>query len=170
MDKLGPVLFAVALVLAIFVLMAIGWRNRKRNQAGFPDLPEIPTLSEPNFAVAGQYVSTTRAGDWLDRIAVHGLGVRSAAQIEIFPEGVLISRSGAGDLFLAREQIQEVRTESGMAGKFVEKDGLVVLTWQWGEILLDSGFRTRRAEDRTPLLAALQKFTQTTPENTEKNG
>lgn len=167
MDKLWPTIFAAAVILAIFALMGVGWRNRKRGQADFPGLPVLPALTEAQFGVAGQYVSTTRAGDWLDRIAVHGLGVRSAARLEIHPEGVVIERSGGSTLFLARETITEVRTEGGMAGKFVEKDGLVVLTWRLGEELLDSGFRTRKAEDRTPLLAALEEFTRT---NTEENG
>lgn len=167
MEYLWPTLFAAALVLGIFALMAAGWRNRKRTQAAFPELPEVPELAEAKFAVQGQYVSTTKAGDWLDRIAVHGLGVRSGAQLAIFAEGVLIERAGGRSLFLARDRIDEVRTEGGMAGKFVEKDGLVVLTWRLGEELLDTGFRTRKAEERSPLLAALEELTRT---NTEKNG
>ncbi len=35
-----------------------------------------------------------------------------------------------------------------MAGKFVEKDGLLVLTWILGTHELDTGFRTRRAADK----------------------
>jgi hypothetical protein len=43
-----------------------------------------------------------------------------------------------------------------MAGKFVEKDGLAVLTWSLGGTLVDTGFRTRRAEDKARLVAAVQ--------------
>lgn len=167
MEYFWPTAFAIALVLGIFALMAVGWRSRKRTQAGFPELPMLPALAAAELTVAGQYVSTTKAGDWLDRIAVHGLGVRTAAQLEIHPEGVLLERSGGPSLFLARASIEEVRTEGGMAGKFVEKDGLVVLTWRLGDELLDTGFRTRKAEERGPLLAALEELIRTT---TEKNG
>lgn len=167
MEYLWHTLFAIALVLAIFALMAAGWRSRKRAQAAFPELPAVPELADAGLTIPGQYVSTTKAGDWLDRIAVHGLGVRSGAQLELHPDGVLLQRSGGVPLFLARESIEEIRTEGGMAGKFVEKDGLVVLTWRLGEELLDTGFRTRKAEDRSRLLAALEELTRT---NTEKNG
>ena len=35
-----------------------------------------------------------------------------------------------------------------MAGKFVEKDGLLVLSWTLRSRELDTGFRTRRADDK----------------------
>ena len=35
-----------------------------------------------------------------------------------------------------------------MAGKFVEKDGLLVLSWMLGGHELDTGFRTRHADDK----------------------
>ena len=39
----------------------------------------------PLAAAEGQYVATTTAGDWLDRIAVHGLGIRTNAELSVHP-------------------------------------------------------------------------------------
>ena len=73
-------------------------------------------------------MASTTAGDWLDRIAVHGLGIRTNAALSVHPEGVLFDRSGAGPSSSRPDSLTGVRQESGMAGKFVEKDGLLVLT------------------------------------------
>ena len=57
-----------------------------------------------------------------------------------------------------------------MAGKFVEKDGLLVLSWMLGSHELDTGFRTRRAEDKTVLLNALQDLISAAPQADADSG
>ena len=39
------------------------------------------TIPDPDDVVEGVYASTTTSGNWLDRIAAHGLGVRSNAWV-----------------------------------------------------------------------------------------
>ncbi|WP_434612253.1 hypothetical protein [Arthrobacter sp. A5] len=158
-DRLGPTLVAVALVLVIFALLWLGWRHRLQRQAGMAPLPVVPQqLSAALASAEGQYVVTTTEGDWLDRLAVHGLGVRGNAVLAVHPEGILISRSGAPDVFIPKDTYHSVRTESGMAGKFVERDGLIVLSWRLGGHSVDTGFRTRNAAAKTPLLITLTDF------------
>ncbi len=159
MDRLFPTLLAVALVLVIFALLWLGWRHRLQRQAGIAPLPVVPLqLSAPLASAEGQYVVTTTEGDWLDRLAVHGLGIRSNAVLAVHPEGILISRSGAPDVFIPKDSYSGARTESGMAGKFVERDGLIVLSWRLGGNPVDTGFRTRNAAAKTPLLTTLTDF------------
>ena len=158
---LGPRLAwtAVTLVLVVIValLMRRGWASRARSQADLPPLPEVPAdVGEAMVAAEGVYVSTTSEGDWLDRVVVHGLGARSAAVLTATDRGVLVERQGAPDLFVPAAAVVGVRLERGMAGKFVEEGGLVVLTWQHGNRRLDSGFRTRHAQDRDRVVSALQ--------------
>jgi hypothetical protein len=55
-----------------------------------------------------------------------------------------------------------------MAGKWVGGDGLLVVRWQLGETVLDTGFRLDRAEDQARFLdlapgAAPGTATTTTP-------
>jgi hypothetical protein len=149
----------LALVAAALVLIGIGWRNRLRRQADVAPLPAVPEAAGVPVARAeGQYVASTTAGDWLDRIAVHGLGLRTNAVLSVFSHGVLFDRSGAPALYIPAASLTGVRQESGMAGKFVEKEGLLVLTWHLGSHELDTGFRTRRAADKTALDDSLQQL------------
>ena len=153
MDWLMPVALSLGVIAVVVALGALGWRARLARQGDIPAPTDAPeTLSEPLYLANGQYVVTTTAGDWLDRIAVHGLGVKSNATASVHEEGILIARSGARDLFISRPDLRGVRLDRGMAGKFVEKDGLVVFTWILNGTAVDTGFRTRQAADRTGLL------------------
>ncbi|WP_160665686.1 PH-like domain-containing protein [Pseudarthrobacter sp. ATCC 49987] len=171
MVKELSLLFTLVLIGLALVLIWFGWRNRLRRQADVDPLPEIPTELGAALAVAdGQYVATTTARDWLDRIAVHNLGLRTNAELSVHPEGVLFDRSGAGPVFIPAASLTGVRQESGMAGKFVEKDGLLVLSWMLGTRELDSGFRTRHAADKTILLTALQDLIPAAPQANADSG
>jgi hypothetical protein len=164
MDKILPGLAMLAIIAVVFVLLAVGWRNRLRRQSNVEHLPSVPEAAgEPLAAAEGQYVATTTAGDWLDRIAVHGLGIRTNAVLEVYPHGVLFDRSGAPALYIPAASLTGVRQDSGMAGKFVEKDGLLVLAWTLGSHGLDTGFRTRRAADKDVLFEALQELISSAP-------
>ncbi|WP_051687591.1 hypothetical protein [Curtobacterium sp. S6] len=150
---------SVILAGIVFSLIAWGWRSRTKRQAGIADLPEVPRELDgaaAEFACDVQYVCTTTAGDWLDRIAVHGLGVKANGQALVYPTGLIVTRDGARDLWIGSESIEVLRRESGMAGKFVEKDGLAVISWRLGGRLVDTGLRTRRAADTPELLDRLR--------------
>ena len=161
----------LALVAVAFVLLTIGWRNRLRRQSDVDPLPGVPAeLGAPLAAADGQYVASTTAGDWLDRIAVQNLGLRTNAGLSVHPEGALFDRAGAGPVFIPAGRLTGVRLESGMAGKFVEKDGLLVLSWTLGARELDTGFRTRHAEDKTILLNTLQDLISAAPQAEADSG
>ena len=156
-ERILPGLLTLTLIVIIFALMWWGWRNKLKRQGAVAPLPAVPAgLGEASMSVPGQYVVTTSAGDWLDRLAVHGLGIRTPAVMHIHADGILLERRGAQDLFLAKESISEVGVSSGMAGKFVERNGLVVIGWHLADTAVDTGFRTTEAAAKPPLLAALQ--------------
>ena len=156
-DHLLTFVTSVIFVGLLVLLVALGWRARKRRQADVPVPPPFPEdPGSERFRAEGQYVTTTSAGDWLDRIAVHGLGIRTRADAVVCDGGVLFDRAGSGPLWIPAADLAEVRLGSGMAGKFVERDGLVVLEWRLGEKSLDTGFRTRRPEEKAALVAAIE--------------
>jgi hypothetical protein len=164
-------LFTLVLIGVALALIAVGWRNRLRRQSDVEPLPEVPAeLGAPLAAADGQYVASTTAGDWLDRIAVHNLGIRTNAKLSVHPEGVLFERAGAGPVFIPAGRLTGVRQESGMAGKFVEKDGLLVLSWMLGSHELDTGYRTRRAEDKAVLFTTLQDLISAAPQAEADSG
>ncbi|ALV45522.1 hypothetical protein SAMN04489740_0753 [Arthrobacter alpinus] len=144
-------------LLIIFGLMGWGWRNKLKRQGNLAQLPAVPQdLGNAVISVPGQYVVTTAAGDWLDRVAVHGLGIRTPAVVHVHPRGVVIERKGGQDIYIATDQLTQVETQAGMAGKFVEKDGLVVIGWNLADTEVDTGFRTTEAGAKRPLIQALQ--------------
>ena len=155
-------LVLLLVVLLVFWRMRAGWRARtRRSSALVPSLPVAPAeLGAARLApVDATYVSTTRAGDWLDRVTAQGLGVRSPAQVAVFDSGVRISRQGATDLFVPASALRGATGAPGMAGKVVGGEGLVVLTWQADTDDprgLDTGLRPKHAADRERLLAAVE--------------
>ncbi|GAB4067654.1 hypothetical protein GCM10028777_24320 [Angustibacter speluncae] len=151
-------LLLLLLVPLLWGLMWWGWRGRSRRQAAVAAPAGAP--GRLGDAVVGPleavYVSSTRAGDWLDRVVVHGLGERSAASVAVHPEGVLVARTGAPDVWVPVDALDDVRRDRGAAGKFVDAEGLVVLTWRLGDDLLDTYLRTRYEADREPLATAVR--------------
>ncbi|GAA1675644.1 hypothetical protein GCM10010977_21750 [Citricoccus zhacaiensis] len=152
------ILTAIGLAV-VLLLMWWGWRNRKRRQQDIAAPLPVPAgilESEPLAAAEGMYVATVRGQDYLDRIAVHGLGLRTNARLEVHRSGVALLREGGTNLFIPQADLRQVRLDSGMSGKFVEKGGLLVVSWTLGDREVSTGFRTRAADDRDPLLTAVQ--------------
>jgi hypothetical protein len=171
MEKILPGLAMLAIIVVVFALIWIGWRNRLKRQSDVEQLPAAPeSPGVPLTRAEGQYVASTTAGDWLDRIAVHGLGIRTNAVLSVYPHGVLFDRSGAPAVYVPAADLTAVRQESGMAGKFVEKDGLLVVRWKLGTHELDTGFRTRLAAEKNALFETLQQLIPAAPQADPHSG
>jgi len=149
---------ALALVLfAVLALMRRAWRRKAVRQRDIPVPREAPTVSiewvtEP---LAGRYLSSTRAGDWLDRIVVHSMGVPSRAVMGVVTDGVWIERQGERDVFVPRESLVEARLDRGIAGKVYEQGGIVVVMWRLGDMVIDTGFRAQNPDHHAELVTAV---------------
>ncbi|MGV3245767.1 hypothetical protein [Rothia nasimurium] len=157
-DKLIPTMILALIAALIFWAMWQGWKNRKQRQihtGTLLDVPERYDDAESLLAVPGTYVATTVMGDWLDRIATNTLGVKSTGVFFVYEDAVIIMRNGSQDIWIPASDIIGVRTEAGMNGKFVEKDGLAVLSWSLNGNPVDTGFRTRYAADKKSILDAV---------------
>jgi hypothetical protein len=166
-----PTWVSVAVVVLLLALalwgMCAGWRARGRRTALLvPSLPVVPddlgdARTEPAEAV---YVSSTRAGDWLDRVVAHDLGARSGAVVRVHDAGVLVRRTGAQDVWVPAGRLTAVGTSRGQAGKFVGPEGLVVLTWVPDPATgtaLDTALRVRHDADKEALLTAARSLVAT---------
>lgn len=156
----------LALVAGCYLLMWRGWRQRGARQLAL--LPPLPTEPDPGAgalaAADGVYVSSTSAGDWLDRVVAHGLGQRSRATLTVTAAGVCCRREGAPTLYVPAGQLRGVGRGSGLAGKFVTGDGLLFLDWAHADQLLRTGFRADRLADHDQLEAAVrQLLAETSP-------
>ncbi|TAP28863.1 hypothetical protein EYR88_03035 [Arthrobacter sp. S41] len=139
-------------------MILLGWRNLKARQSDIPEpYAEFADTLEHSFT--GMYVATTKFDDWLDRIAVHDLGVRTNATLELGSHGIHLIRSGSRDLHIGWEHFENVKRSSGMIGKFVEKNGLIVITWNREGFTFDTGFRPRYAEDTPKIYQLLASHT-----------
>lgn len=145
--RIGLVVVVLVLICLALWGMRRGWTNRAARQAGIPEPPDsAPDSAEFSPPVAGLFLGTSAAGDWLDRIVVFDLGVRSRAHVSWGTAGIWIDRVGARSLFIPAEGIVDARTDQGVAGTVKAKESVVVVTWKLGDAVLDTGFRA----DDTP--------------------
>ena len=153
--------FAAVVLLIVLLVgagMARGWRRRLRRQGDIPPLPSPPAAVERSAAgrgTAGVVLGTTSAGQWLDRIAVHGLGQRAAGSVAVDPAGVLLTRRGVPDIWIERSALRGVVADRAAAGRLIGGTGVLVVTWQHGPALLDTAFRTAEPEEQAALGAAI---------------
>ncbi len=154
--RLAFVLLMIGLIALALWGMRRGWVNRTRRQADVPAPAEQPpggAVLSP--AVSGLFAGTGVNGDWMDRIAVHDLGVRSRATLSYGEAGILLEREGARSLFIPADAIVGIRADRGVAGTVRSKDGMVVVTWRLGDRVLDTGFRADSAADHATVLDGL---------------
>ncbi|MEV4330033.1 hypothetical protein AB0K02_05745 [Streptomyces sp. NPDC049597] len=168
--RLGWVAGLLLFIAFVYWLMRQGWKWRGSLQSDLPELPAVPErLNEAKLTMSGRYHGSTTAGQWLDRIVAHGLGVRSRAELTLTDEGLAVVRPGAVDFFVPKEALREARLDKGIAGKVLAEGGLLIVTWEHGGKLIDSGFRFDHAAEQSTwadaLTALVRGTTPGTPEN-----
>lgn len=159
MTRLELVLACLALFLLLLLGMRAGWRNRGRRQADLPAPAPAPNELGADAAppLTGLYVGSTVATQWQNRIVVHRLGERAECTARLTAAGVLIERQGSTPVFISRAALVDARLEPALAGKVVGPGGLLVLRWQLGDSLLDTGIR---GDDRTQYPAWVRAISQ----------
>lgn len=157
------VLGMVALAALSYVAMWRGWRHRGERQADVPALHRV--AGDPATVLRqadGRYFATTTAGQWMERVVVHGLGVRSPCTLRLTPDGLDVLR---GDLSFTvpRADLVGARRDRGVAGKVLPPHGVLVVTWRRGQHTLDSGFRLARAAEHDAWVSAVTELAQEVP-------
>ena len=164
----GRIALTVLLIGVFGGLCWLMWRGYQSRAARQADVPEpasaAPSPIDPDGGVEGVYGSTTTHGDWLDRIAVHGLGVRSNARVVVTGEGVFFAREAAPDLFIPAADVVGAELAPGIAGKVTGGEGVVLVTWRLGERTLDTGFHPRAKAERERLVEAVNALGQSEKE------
>lgn len=150
MDRVLLTLGFLAAWVVLVLLMWKGWRGRvRRQQDVIGALPAVPPeLGERVVEPAtGLYVGSTIAPSWQDRVAVGDLGHRANAELSRYRTGALLERDGASPIWIPQDSIRAIRTERGLAGKVMSKDGVLVIRWQLPSgTEIDTGFRS---DDKT---------------------
>jgi hypothetical protein len=137
-----PLLILLGLLLLAYFGMWRGWRRRARKHRLPPlvEVPETASGSAPDLEAVARYFGTTVSGDWLDRVVARGLGTRSSCRLSLSREGLDVLRE-AGQFRIPAAALRGARHDLGIAGKVVPPHGVLVVTWQHGDYLLDTGFR-----------------------------
>lgn len=176
----------VVLGVVLLTLVLVGRRRLVRRSAGVvPTPPAVPAEDARGAVVLGPldalYVSSTLAGDWLARVGAHGLGDRAQARVTVHDGGLHVARSGAPDVWVPAAALGGVALTPGMAGKFVGKEAIVVVTWTVPaepvpadapeapadpEVRLDTGLMPRHDHDVARLLEAVRALAARTGEPT----
>ena len=168
MDRNVLMAIVVGLLVVLLVLMALGWRARKRRQAHVPaPKPVPPEVGDVFITLTGFYVATCVAGEPLNRIAVQGLGFRARATISIAQYGIVIGIPGQDATFIPVEDIRGVDRATWTIDRVVERDGLVLVAWtlvdeaaKHGKAStdVDSYLRFDTAEDATEVIEAIEQL------------
>ncbi|MFJ6570257.1 hypothetical protein ACIQNU_22825 [Streptomyces sp. NPDC091292] len=160
--RIGWLVGLALFVALVYWLMREGWKWRATLQSDLPELPGVPSETGPaTLAMSGRYHGSTTAGQWLDRIVAHGLGTRSRAELTLTDAGLDVVRPGAADFFVPADRLRGARLDKGIAGKVLTEGGLLVVTWEHGDRLIDSGFRSDRAAEHPAWVEALTALTPT---------
>ena len=141
-DWLLPVVVMFGLLALAYLGMWLGWRRRE-SRHDLPPLHEAPAVADlppAKLQSGARYFGTTVGGNWLERVTARGLGARSSARLSLSAEGLDVIRL-AGSFRIPVEALRGARHDQGLAGKVVPPHGLLVVTWQHGDLTLDTGFR-----------------------------
>ncbi|MFJ8077729.1 hypothetical protein ACIQ7Q_28330 [Streptomyces sp. NPDC096176] len=161
--RIGWVVGLLLFVAFVYWLMRQGWKWRGSLQSDLPELPTAPTgPGTAKLRLTGRYHGSTTAGQWLDRIVAHGLGVRSRAELTLTDAGLVVVRPGAQDFFVPAEALRGARLDKGIAGKVLAEGGLLIVTWAHGDRLIDSGFRSDHAAEQSTWVDTLTNMINTT--------
>ena len=143
MDRILAALIIVAVVAVVFVLLALGWRARKRRQSDLGDVASPPAdFGVPEFSDDLLYVATTRANAPLDRITIAGLGFRARAVVSTAPSGIVLDLAARGPVFIPKEAVRGVGRATWTIDRVVDADGLIFVRWVLGSTELDSYLRS----------------------------
>jgi hypothetical protein len=156
-DLAGWVIGLLLVIGLLYWLMWQGWKWRATLQSGLPPLPAIPQEeAQPLLELEGRYAGSTTAGQWLDRIVARDLGVRSLAELTLTEEGLRVVRPASADFYVPVAALRGARTDKGIAGKVLPEGGLLVVTWEHGGKLIDSGFRGDHPADHPDWVKAIE--------------
>jgi hypothetical protein len=129
-NNLGPALIVFAVLAVLYLGMLLGWRARKRRQAGFAAAAVTPADAGALLLEAPMlYVATTPANKPLERLTLPGLAFRGRGTFIVWEKGVTLSINGEPDVYVPFGNIRSIGTSTYTIDRVVESGGLVRLDW-----------------------------------------
>ena len=153
-ERIALTLATVGLLLLAFYGMRRGWRARAGRQSAIPaPVESLGTAASAIVQFPGRFIGSSISGDWLDRVVVHDLGIPSKCTMFVHSEGVVFRREGARDVCIPSASVREIRIDDAVGADVV--DSAVVVTWELGPALIDTGFRAQASGAYKAILTAV---------------
>lgn len=147
-------LIALGLFSLFATIAVVTWRRRVVTQG---QLLPAPVGIESSIAESNCfYVATTFSDRPLDRVIAHGLAHRGHAHLEVTGSGLQISRTGELSFLIPKADLLDLTTGTAVIDRVVENEGLVVIKWVLGAVVLETHFRFVNSELRAQTLEALR--------------
>ncbi|MEP6816051.1 MAG: hypothetical protein ABI873_10920 [Marmoricola sp.] len=121
--------------------MSVFSRDRLRLPP-LPEMPKVAELPEPLEQSGCRYLGNV-TGD--ARVRLRGLGSAGTARIQVSMAGVDMVRL-AGSFRIPATSLRSARDAADFDGRIVGANPSLVIRWQHGEHLPDSGFRLQVAD------------------------
>ena len=154
----STIIVALVLLLVLFGMWQ-GWRAMVRRAAHLTPSHDVPVeLGAPLAAAATFYVATTAHEKPLERLAIAGLGFRAHGSVAVYSAGLVVAVTGAEDVWVPASAVIAVHPATVAIDKVVEKDGLLALSWNLGDTLVDSYFRVTEPEKTGALFDAIESI------------
>ena len=147
-------LIALALFSCFAIIAIVTWRRRVVAQG---QLLPAPVGIESSKAQSNCfYVATTFSDRPLDRVVAHGLAHRGHAHLEVTGSGLEVYRTGELSFLIPKADLLDVTTGTAVIDRVVENEGLVVVKWVLGAVVLETHFRFVNSELRAQTLDSLR--------------
>lgn len=162
--RIGLTLAALSAVLLVLAAFRRGWHTRREAQTAAGIGVSASALGaardEQRAAKAifrAKYIGTAKSDDRFTRIVAGGGPAR--AQLLVSEPGIEIVRQGEAPLFVAAESIISVGSGNGLLQKAYARHGLLMVTWQWDQEHVTSGFWLVEEAEHLRALAAIEGVT-----------
>ncbi|MGO1569790.1 MAG: PH-like domain-containing protein [Canibacter sp.] len=144
-------LFTATLIVVAVAILSLGamwwaWRKRSQRSAAIQLPEQTGTLVETFERIF--YVATTPAGEPLMRVNVPSLIYRGYASVSVHSAGVTVQVRGENAVTIPARSITSTSSARTRIDKAVERDGLAILSWVWGDKQFESSLRFPTASDQ----------------------
>ena len=149
----------IAVAVVILITMLLSWRRRLRRDGVHTAPLGVPEHAEVLSRHEVLYVSTTRHGEPLERLAIRPLAYRARGELAVTDRGAALALDGSPTVFIATAKITEVAQATVTIDRVVEPGGLVRLSWNIDDdTIVDSYLRAASGTPRE-LISDLQRLT-----------
>lgn len=145
----------VVIVGVIFAAMAWAWRTRAHRDAAYASHDDQPLLKLIRDFDSLMYVSSTPAGEPLQRLSLPGLRYRGPAQLSIYEDGITIAVRAEQPVHIAATRVTGSAVARVRIGKAVEQDGLTLIQWRIKDLEIESTFRAPSREVQQSIRKAI---------------